>query len=82
MAVKKADSSVLVTSKEPIVSAIEQCPIRGVLDRIGDKWSFLLVLKLSQRLHRLGAPFANPALALWYFRGAPSIFTWFPKLKY
>ena len=54
MAVKKADLSVLVTSKEPIVAAVEQCPIRGVLDRIGDKWSFLLVLKLAKRPHRFG----------------------------
>jgi DNA-binding HxlR family transcriptional regulator len=54
MAVKKADSSVLVTSKEPIVAAIEECPIRGILDRIGDKWSFLLILKLAQHPHRFG----------------------------
>ena len=30
------------------------CPIRGVLDRIGDKWSFLLILKLAERPHRFG----------------------------
>jgi DNA-binding HxlR family transcriptional regulator len=54
MAVKKADSSMLVTSKEPIVVEVEQCPIRGILDRIGDKWSFLLILKLAQRPHRFG----------------------------
>jgi DNA-binding HxlR family transcriptional regulator len=54
MAVKKADLSVLVTSTEPTVAATEQCPIRGVLDRIGDKWSFLLVLKLAKRPHRFG----------------------------
>jgi DNA-binding HxlR family transcriptional regulator len=54
MAVKKADSSVLVTSKEPIVVETEKCPIRGILDRIGDKWSFLLILKLAQQPHRFG----------------------------
>jgi DNA-binding HxlR family transcriptional regulator len=54
MAVKKADSSVLVTSKEPMLVAIKQCPIRGILDRIGDKWSFLLILRLAQRPHRFG----------------------------
>jgi DNA-binding HxlR family transcriptional regulator len=54
MAVKKADSSMLVTSKEPMLVATEQCPIRGILDRIGDKWSFLLILKLAQRPHRFG----------------------------
>jgi DNA-binding HxlR family transcriptional regulator len=30
------------------------CPIRDVLDRIGDKWSTLLVLTLSERPHRFG----------------------------
>ena len=54
MAVKKADSNVLVTSKEPVVAANDECPIRGVLDRIGDKWSFLLILKLAQHPHRFG----------------------------
>ena len=54
MAVKKADSSVLVTSKEPVVVDLEQCPIRGILDRIGDKWSFLLILKLAKHPHRFG----------------------------
>ena len=28
------------------------CAIREVLDRIGDKWSTLIVLKLGQRTHR------------------------------
>lgn len=30
------------------------CPIRGVLDRIGDKWSCLLILTLAERPHRFG----------------------------
>ncbi|HEV2673843.1 MAG TPA: helix-turn-helix domain-containing protein [Aliidongia sp.] len=30
------------------------CPIRSVLDRIGDKWSFLLILTLAPRPHRFG----------------------------
>ncbi len=63
MAVKKAVSTALVTSREPepareahIVrrSKEDDCPIRGVLDRIGDKWSFLLVLKLAKRPYRFG----------------------------
>lgn len=54
MAVKKADSSVLVTSREPSVPAHDECAIRGVLDRIGDKWSFLLILKLAEHPHRFG----------------------------
>jgi DNA-binding HxlR family transcriptional regulator len=34
--------------------ALGNCPIRGVLDRIGDKWSTLLVLTLAERPHRFG----------------------------
>ncbi len=30
------------------------CPIRDVLDRIGDKWSTLLVFTLAERSHRFG----------------------------
>jgi DNA-binding HxlR family transcriptional regulator len=32
----------------------EVCPIRGVLDRIGDKWSVLLLITLAERPHRFG----------------------------
>lgn len=32
----------------------EVCPIRGVLDRIGDKWSILLLMTLAERPHRFG----------------------------
>jgi DNA-binding HxlR family transcriptional regulator len=28
------------------------CPVRGVLDRLGDKWTTLIVVTLSQRPHR------------------------------
>jgi DNA-binding HxlR family transcriptional regulator len=28
-------------------NAVEKCPVRGILDRIGDKWSMLIVLTLS-----------------------------------
>ena len=28
------------------------CPVRGVLDRIGDKWSVLAVIKLGEKPHR------------------------------
>lgn len=34
---------------------IEDCPVRGVLDRIGDKWSVLLILILAGGTHRFGA---------------------------
>jgi DNA-binding HxlR family transcriptional regulator len=33
---------------------LADCPIRDVLDRIGDKWSTLLVLTLAERPHRFG----------------------------
>ena len=32
----------------------EICPIRDVLDRIGDKWSTLLIFTLAERPHRFG----------------------------
>ncbi len=32
----------------------EVCPIRDVLDRIGDKWSILLLMTLAERPHRFG----------------------------
>lgn len=35
-------------------SDLKSCPIRDVLDRIGDKWSTLLLLTLSSRSHRFG----------------------------
>ncbi|WP_409334832.1 winged helix-turn-helix transcriptional regulator [Bradyrhizobium neotropicale] len=28
------------------------CPVRGILDRIGDKWTTLIVIVLAQRPHR------------------------------
>ncbi|HEU0221582.1 MAG TPA: helix-turn-helix domain-containing protein [Paracoccaceae bacterium] len=30
------------------------CPVRDVLDQIGDKWSTLLLLTLAERPHRFG----------------------------
>ncbi|QGZ96125.1 winged helix-turn-helix transcriptional regulator [Terricaulis silvestris] len=33
---------------------LEQCPVRDVLDQIGDKWSTLLMLTLAERAHRFG----------------------------
>lgn len=32
----------------------EVCPIRDVLDRVGDKWSTLLIFTLAERKHRFG----------------------------
>ena len=37
----------------PVDGALDKdCPIREVLDRVGDKWSTLIVLRLGQRTHR------------------------------
>ncbi len=30
------------------------CPVRGVLDRVGDKWTTLVLLTLAERPHRFG----------------------------
>ena len=30
----------------------EDCPVREVLDRVGDKWSVLIIVMLGQRTHR------------------------------
>ena len=37
--------------RERTISA-GQCPVRGVLDRIGDKWTTLVVITLAKREHR------------------------------
>ncbi len=52
---KEALLSPLVTQTEPTsLSSRDDCPVRGVLDRVGDKWSFLLILKLASGPHRFG----------------------------
>lgn len=30
----------------------EDCPVREVLDRVGDKWSVMIIVLLGQRTHR------------------------------
>lgn len=54
MLAKKAVLTPLVTAREPNPQERDDCPVRDVLDRIGDKWSFLLVLKLASGPHRFG----------------------------
>jgi len=62
MPVKKAVLDPIVTLREPphLVRVPRGrtkhpgCAIRGVLDRIGDKWSYLLIMQLAQRPHRFG----------------------------
>jgi DNA-binding HxlR family transcriptional regulator len=31
---------------------LSQCPVRGILDSLGDKWTTLIVIVLSQKPHR------------------------------
>jgi DNA-binding HxlR family transcriptional regulator len=38
-----------------IVLAAEQCPVRDVLDRLGDAWSYLVVLRLTSGPQRFNA---------------------------
>jgi DNA-binding HxlR family transcriptional regulator len=59
MPVKKAVQGSMVTSREPrpprvLNEAHEDCAIRRVLDRLGDKWSYLLILKLAKGPQRFG----------------------------
>jgi DNA-binding HxlR family transcriptional regulator len=43
-----------VTHKEPFPPqvAVKDCPAREILDRVGDKWSVLVIVTLGQRTHR------------------------------
>lgn len=34
--------------------ADQNCPVRGILDRIGSKWSVLIIMVLAERPHRFG----------------------------
>jgi DNA-binding HxlR family transcriptional regulator len=57
MSHREAASVHLVVTPEPInvargKRARPECAIRDVLDRIGDKWSYLLIMTLAQRPHR------------------------------
>ena len=36
----------IIALKKPQSSFRDPCPVRNVLDRIGDKWSFLILLNL------------------------------------
>ena len=31
-----------------------QCPVRGIMDKVGSKWSVLIIMVLSERSHRFG----------------------------
>ncbi|WEK52708.1 MAG: helix-turn-helix domain-containing protein [Candidatus Kaistia colombiensis] len=38
-----------------VVLPADQCPVRDVLDRLGDAWSYLVVLRLTGGAHRFNA---------------------------
>ena len=42
------------THMEPFLPqvVVEDCPAREILDRVGDKWSVLVIVLLGQRTHR------------------------------
>jgi len=40
--------------KTKLIGRYDACPIRNVLDRIGDKWSVLTILTLAQAPRRFG----------------------------
>jgi DNA-binding HxlR family transcriptional regulator len=45
----------MAVTTEPVISCGEEhedCGIRDVLDRVGDKWSVLLIVELAQGVHR------------------------------
>jgi DNA-binding HxlR family transcriptional regulator len=58
MAALKAIQGVIASKSrsgaQPAAKLSDACPVRGVLDRIGDKWSFLIVSMLAEKPHRFG----------------------------
>jgi DNA-binding HxlR family transcriptional regulator len=40
------------TGLPALPEVVEDCPVREVLDRVGDKWSVMVVVLLGQRTHR------------------------------
>lgn len=53
MSSKRAKSTRSVPSDAGTIQQ-EGCPLRDVLDRVGDKWSVLVVLHLGEGTHRFG----------------------------
>lgn len=41
-----------VTAPEAMPEPFESCPVRNVLDRVGDKWSLLILLTLAEEAKR------------------------------
>jgi DNA-binding HxlR family transcriptional regulator len=38
--------------RSALSDVVEDCPVREVLDRVGDKWSVMVIVLLGQRIHR------------------------------
>ena len=49
-----ARRSVVVGRDQPWEMAVQDCPMRDVLDRVGDQWSLLVLFYLTERTHRFG----------------------------
>jgi DNA-binding HxlR family transcriptional regulator len=47
-------TSVAHTDVPMTLKVTDDCPVRDVLDRVGDKWSVLIVVLLGRRTHRFG----------------------------
>ena len=45
----------LVGALGPLAASAADCPVRDVLDRLGDAWSFLVVLRLAEGPQRFNA---------------------------
>lgn len=54
MAIRGVIASKSQVSEISPAKLTQLCPVRGVLDRIGDKWSFLIVSMLAEKPHRFG----------------------------
>jgi len=53
-AIREVVASKRKAAATPPDKLVDACPVRGVLDRIGDKWSFLIVSMLAEKPHRFG----------------------------
>lgn len=49
-----ARKPVVLNQQEPWDAAARDCPMRDVLDRVGDQWSLLVLFYLTERTHRFG----------------------------
>jgi DNA-binding HxlR family transcriptional regulator len=54
MAAKSEGKSAAKSAPPKLRDAFGHCPIRNVLDRIGDKWSLLIVHTLAEKPYRFG----------------------------